>query len=242
MQVMKNIYQVLGGAYANIANIFVIKGKNELVIIDTAETEAEYSMIWENIKYWNLDQYPIAYVLLSHKHLNHIGNAYRFQKLGAKIVAGIQDAEAIEKGIVNEICDYYPFPKKPPYILCKVDIKVKDGDEFIAAGLKFQAFEIPGHTNGSVFYKLFMDGQTIMFTGDALNVGEDCKSATLGWEGGVDYNRDLFFQSVKKFSQYPCDIILSGHYQLCMQNGSRIMNDAYRVALEEWRKPAIIKE
>ncbi len=37
-------------------------------------------------------------------------------------------------------------------------------------------------------------------------------------------------------------IILPGHYQLCLQDGSRIMNDAYRAVLTEWRKPAIMTE
>lgn len=120
MEVVKNIYQVLGGSYANIANIFVIKAGDELVLVDTAETEAEYEMILENIRGWGLDRYPISCVLLSHKHLNHIGNAYRFREQGAQIVAGYRDAEAIEQGIITEICDFYPFPKKVPYVPCKV--------------------------------------------------------------------------------------------------------------------------
>lgn len=46
MQVLNNIYQVFGGSYANIANIFVIKAGNELVLIDSAETEEEYEIIF----------------------------------------------------------------------------------------------------------------------------------------------------------------------------------------------------
>lgn len=112
MQIMNNVYQVLGGAYANIANIFAVKTDNGLVLIDSAETEEEYELILENMRYWGLEKYPISYVLLSHKHLNHIGNAYRFREMGAKIVAGVRDADAVEKGIITEICDYAPFPKK----------------------------------------------------------------------------------------------------------------------------------
>lgn len=242
MQIMKNIYQVLGGSYANIANIFVVKAGDELVLIDSAETEEEYELILENMAFWGLDQYPVSYVLLSHKHLNHIGNAYRFREKGAKIVAGVQDAAAIENGILTEICDFAPFPKKKPYIPCKIDRKVRDGDSIEVGGLRFEVIETPGHTDGSVFYRLNMEGKVIFFTGDVLNVDHDCGGALLGWEGGVDYNREKFFESIKRFSKFQCDVILPGHYQLCMQNGSIIMNDAYRVALTQWRKPSIATE
>lgn len=242
MQIMNNVYQVLGGAYANIANIFVVKTDNELVLIDSAETEEEYEQILENMRYWGLEKYPISYVLLSHKHLNHIGNAYRFREMGAKIVAGVRDAEAIEKGIITEICDYAPFPKKKQYVPCPVDIKVKDGDSIKAGNLRFEVTEVPGHTDGSVFYHLELEGKVIYFTGDVLNVAHDCSGATLGWEGGIDYNKNIFFDSIRHFSKIECDIILPGHYQLCLQDGSRIMNDAYRAALEEWRQPSVVME
>lgn len=242
MQIMKNIYMVLGGPYANIANIYVIKGDNSLVIVDTAETLDEYETILRNIRYWGLDEYPVSHVLISHKHKNHIGNAWRFREKGAKIVAGRYDAEAIEKGIINDICDYANFPLKDEYIPCQVDMKVKDGDVFTAAGIEFEVFETPGHTDGSVFYRFTMEGKDIWLTGDVLNIQDDCRHAYLGWEGGVDFDRSLFFESVKRFSKFRGDIILPGHYQLCMQNATKIFNDSYRIPFEEWRKPAVSEE
>ena len=242
MEIRKNIIQISGGAYANIANIFVIKGKDSLIMIDTAETASDHEMLQTNMAYWGLDRYPVSHVLLTHKHFNHIGNAWRYQKKGAVIVAGAMDADAIETGNLEEICDYDPFPAKEAYIPCKVDLRVKDGDIFEAAGLSFQVFEVPGHTKGSVFYQLTMENQILLFTGDVLNVKEDCSGAYLGWEGGYDFDRNAFFESIKKFSRLQCDVILPGHFQLCMQAGSRILNDAYRIALTEWRKPSVPKE
>lgn len=242
MQVMKNIYMVLGGPYANIANIFVIKGDDSLVIVDTAETKEEYDTIKENMRYWGLDEYPISHVLISHKHKNHIGNAHRFREEGAQIVAGRYDSDAIEKGIINEICDYANFPLKDEYVPCKVDMRVKDGDVFEASGITFEVFEVPGHTDGSVFYKFSMEGKTIWLTGDVLNIVDDGKRAYLGWAGGMDFNRSLFFESIKRFSKFEGDIILPGHYQLCMQDATRIFNDSYRIPFEEWRQPAVLTE
>ena len=239
MEIMKNIYQISGGSYANIVNIYVIKGTDSLIMVDTAETASDYQMLEDNLRYWGLDRFPVSCVLLSHKHLNHIGNAWRYRERGARIVAGDKDAEAIEKGITEQICDYDPFPKKEPYVPCKVDLRVRDGDEFEAAGLRFKVYEVPGHTMGSVFYELKMDGRIILFTGDVLNVKKDCSGAYLGWEGGIDFDRGAFFESIKKFSLLDCDVILPGHFQTCMQGGGRILRDAYKVALEEWRQPSV---
>ena len=144
MEIMKNIYQISGGSYANIANIYVIKGTDSLIMVDTAETASDYQMLEDNLRYWGLDRFPVSCVLLSHKHLNHIGNAWRYRERGARIVAGDKDAEAIEKGITEQICDYDPFPKKEPYVPCKVDLRVRDGDEFEAAGLRLRYMKFPG--------------------------------------------------------------------------------------------------
>jgi hypothetical protein len=40
----------------------------------------------------------------------------------------------------------------------------------------------------------------------------------------------------------PCDLLLSGHYQLCMQDGWKILQGAYAKALAEWRQPAVLEE
>jgi glyoxylase-like metal-dependent hydrolase (beta-lactamase superfamily II) len=242
MQVTKDIYMVLGGAYANIANIFVIKGKNALVMIDTAENTDELAVIDENLHYWGLDSYPISHVLISHKHFNHIGNAHILQKRGALIAAGEPDAAAIENGDINGINDFGPFPVKEDYIPCKVDIKVRDGDIIHAAGLDFDVIGAPGHTDGSVFYRLKIDGKVVLFTGDVVNSGPDCRSALLGWEGGADFNRETYFASIKRFSTMPCDLLLSGHYQLCMWDGWKILQGAYAKALTQWQSPSVLEE
>lgn len=244
MQILKDIYMVLGGPYSNIANIFIIKNHDSLVVMDTAEEGFEYDIIKENMAYWGLDQYPVTHILISHKHKNHIGNIWRFRQdyPNVVVVAGDKDSDAIEKGITNEICDFFPFPKKEDYVPQKVDMRVKDLDTFEAAGIKFTVYEVPGHTDGSVFYQFEWEGKSVWLTGDVLNIEKDCDHAFLGWEGGMDYNRSLFYESVKRFSKFEGDIILPGHYQLCMQNATEIFNDSYRIPLEEWRIPGIDHE
>jgi glyoxylase-like metal-dependent hydrolase (beta-lactamase superfamily II) len=227
---------VSGDAYGFISNIFAIKGRDSVVLTDTGEDEDDLRTIDEGLKYWGLSELPITHVLISHVHFGHVANAHILRKRGAKIVAGEADADGIETG--NEkIVDFPPFKKKP-YVPCPVDVKVNDGDVIEAGGLNFEAIGVPGHTAGSMFFKLVMDGKTVIFTGDVLSVGEDCAYAKLGWTGAVDYNRFDYFDSVRKFSKLDADLILPAHFQLCLKDGWKILQNAYLQALMEWRQPA----
>jgi len=242
MQILKNIYQVTGIAYGYTPsgpignNTYVIKGKDALVMMDCGGSDEDVRVIDEGLKYWGLSNYPISHVLISHAHAYHMGNAHVFRKRGAKIVAGIEDAEAIELGD-HRVVDSGPF-KLRPYVPCKVDIRVKDGDIIQTAELKFEVISVPGHTPGSTLYKLVMHGKTVFFTGDALKVGDDCKGSVLGWSGGAGYNREKYFESIKKISQLHADVILPAEYQICLEDGWKILQDSYLRALLEWRQPA----
>jgi hydroxyacylglutathione hydrolase len=227
---------VSGDAYGFISNIFAIRGKGGVVLTDTGEDEDDLRTIDEGLRYWGLSDLPISHVLVSHVHFGHVANAHVFRERGAKIVSGEADADGIETGN-DKIIDFPPFKKKP-YVPCPVDIKVNDGDVIEAAGLKFEAIGVPGHTAGSMFYRLVIGGKMVLFTGDVLSVGPDCKYAKLGWSGAVDYNRFDYFESVKRFSGLDADVILPAHFQLCLKDGWRILQDSYLQALMEWRQPA----
>jgi glyoxylase-like metal-dependent hydrolase (beta-lactamase superfamily II) len=239
MKILPKVYQVLGGMYANINNIFIIAGDEGLVMIDTSDTEEDLEFIFANIKKWESSK--ITHVLLTHRHYGHIANAGKLREMGAVIIAGEKDADAIEGFDINQVNDFAPYPVKKIQP-CTVDIRAKEGDAFKAGGLLFKAHHVPGHTKGSMFYETCLGGKRILFTGDVLNVSGDCRGALFGWTGGYDYDMDEYFDSIKRFSCLKCDVILPGHYQLCMQEGTRILQDAYAQALLSWRGPYIGEE
>lgn len=75
MQVSEHIYMILGGMYANLANVYALKGENSLILIDTAENEADRSVMEKTLERFSLDHLPVRYVLLTHKHYE-IGRAH----------------------------------------------------------------------------------------------------------------------------------------------------------------------
>lgn len=238
MQILRDIYMLCGNAYGNIANLFLLRGENGLVLIDTADRPEDIELVDRNLEYWGLSHLPITHVLITHNHFNHIGNAHILRSRGAKIIAGALDADAIESGDVNTIIDFAPFPVRE-YTPCAVDLRVNDGDEIEAAGLTFTCIHVPGHTEGSMVYQVKMNGKTILFTGDVLNIGANCRSTKMGWEGGLDHDRQRYFESIRKLSKVDCDIILPAHFQLALVRGKQLLEDAVRSAIEDFRSPMV---
>lgn len=106
----------------------------------------------------------IEYILLTHCHVDHVGNAARLKELsGAEVIAGGPDAAVIEGSEpnppVSDLSRAARLMKKLPdslidaYQRCRpavVDRLVSDGDRIEELGMEVVA--VPGHTEGGVAY------------------------------------------------------------------------------------------
>jgi glyoxylase-like metal-dependent hydrolase (beta-lactamase superfamily II) len=234
MQLLRDIYQVSGFPFAVHPNVYALKGPKGVVQIDTGLDETEQAVVDRNFAYWKLDDLPLTDVLITHCHFDHCGNAHILRKRGARIVASVEDAEGIETGDKRTIG--YAYGKRFP--ACPVDLKVRDGEVVSAGGLQFDVIHVPGHSRGCVFYRIRSEGKVILFTGDVVRVGTNCQFGKLGWSGGVDYDRAEYFRTLERILDLEADVILAGHFQPCMSDGWKILQDAYKVALLDWRPPA----
>ncbi|WP_102345981.1 MBL fold metallo-hydrolase [Bacillus sp. Marseille-P3661] len=228
MQIIRNVFQVCGSPFGTNTNSYAVKGEDSIVLIDGGLDEAQLEIVDENLKYWGLSDYPISHMLITHAHFDHSGNAHIFKKRGAQIVAGPGDAEAIETGDERTLSYAFRGKKFNP---CKVDVTVKDGDIINAAGLNFEVIHTPGHSGGSVVYKLEVDGKMVLFMGDFLVIGPDCQSVEFGWNGSPDYDQKAYYESVVKIKDYPADILLTGHLQPCLRDGYAVLQDSYKEAI-----------
>jgi len=243
MEIIRNLYQVSGPPFGTHQNVYVVKGENQLIMIDTGIDANELALIDENITYWGLNNYPISCVLITHSHYDHCANAHILKSRGAKIVAGPSDAEGTESG--DDRTASYAFTNKEKFKPCKVDLMAKDGTVIKAAGLEIQAIHVPGYTKGSLFYKITIENKIVLFTGDVIKIKDQftniiVRDAKFGWTGGMDYNRDQYFETIKKISNLEADILLPGHLQICMREGWQILQDAYVEARLQWfNKPSM---
>ena len=234
MEIAKNVYQVAGYPYGTHQNVYVIKGKDALVMVDTGIDEEELALVDKNLAYWGLKDYSISHVLITHSHYDHCANAHILRKRGAKIAAGPSDAEGIELG--DDRTASYAFTNKKEFTPCTVDLKIQDGDTINTPGIEIEAIHVPGYTRGSMFYKFVTEGKIVLFTGDLIKLPVFSRGMKFGWSGGVDYDRELYFETIKnKVSKMRADILLPAHGEISMRESWRFLSSAYMLARVLWK-------
>ena len=231
MQILKDIYLTSGLPYGFHPNAYAVKGPRGVVLIDCGLDERDLATIDATLRYWDLSALPITHLLITHAHFDHTGNAQALRGRGILTAAGPGDAEGIEQGDERTI----PYAYGRAFPACGIDIRVTDGDIIDAAGLRFEVIHVPGHSTGCVIYKLVHEGRIILFTGDVAHVGETSDTARLGWNGAVDYDPAVYLQSLQRISRLAADLILAGHYQPCLQDGYKVLQNAYMRGLMELR-------
>ena len=185
-------------------NLYVIKGKNGDVLIDTG-----FIGMKRSLKRW-LNKFNIKLVILTHAHVDHTWNtAYLKELYGCDVALGIDDINNLDNSNIKS----KPITKRCS-LWCKlmnfgmrilnvkdfdIDMKLKDNQIIRRYGLELRIISLPGHTNGSigVLYKDYL------FAGDALInrwngvevafQNQDCDEAKLSYEKIKEINPSIIF-------------------------------------------------
>lgn len=143
------------------ANCYIAETENSAVIIDPGFLERDIE------KYIAENPDKVKYILLTHRHFDHINGAVKVRNLtGAKIVINELD----EGGLYSDMLSLASmvggiYGKADPDT--HADIHVSEGDTVTAGGMVFKVMQTPGHTEGGVCY--FND--EVIFSGDTLFKG-----------------------------------------------------------------------
>ena len=237
MRLLKNVYRVCGPMYGSHQNVYAVRSDSGLVLIDTG-MGGDYEIVQKQLQYWELDHLPIRRVLLTHAHCEHSGLAWRYQEQGARIAAHEVEAQAVETG--NDRTATYAFLHYGKYQTCPVVDHLQDGDQIEEDGLVFTAIHAPGHSDGSLVYRLETEGQVVLFTGDTVLADMLCRESRLGWTGGVDYDQDTYVQTLERLSHLAGDVVLPGHGEICMKDGNLLLAGAFlRARLQLTTQPVM---
>jgi len=231
MQILPNIFLLDGFAYAQHANFYLVHSEQGNIVIDAGTIPADLERAGQHLDQWGISLGKADTLLLTHGHYDHVGNAAELRRRGATVIAGPGDAEGIE------LADWRTAPYAAGFQVpaCQVDRVVRDGDIIEACGFHFEVIHAPGHTDGSVIYQLRHVGQVIWFVGDVVLINNTDFEPELGWQGGEDFDKPTYLQTLRRLAELPVDCILAGHYFPYLSQGRRLVGRAYVKALVEWR-------
>ncbi len=143
------------------ANCYIAETDTWAVIIDPGFLEKSIA------KYIAENPYKIKYILLTHRHFDHLNAAMTVKKLtGAEIVIHELDEGGLYSdglSLGNMVGSFYG--KADPD--AHADIYVDEGDTVTLGDTVFTVMHTPGHSEGGVCY---MTGN-ILFSGDTLFKG-----------------------------------------------------------------------
>jgi len=170
----------------------------ELVVIDSGAGRS-FDRLVDNILTLGLTPEKISMVVVTHRHIDHIGTPAKFkQKYGAKIIAHELDAKAIETG-KGTGAELYGVSYEP----CQVDVKLQGAEQKLIFGeQESTAVHIPGHTRGSIAIYTDMGGKRILF-------GQDIHGPYEAMWGGEPENAII---SLQKLIDLKADILCEGHF------------------------------
>lgn len=202
MQITSEVYQVGGGQLTSPedAAIYLIRCGEESALVDAGCGHATEKLL-KNISKCGTDPNSLKYLLITHCHFDHTGGAAELKRrIPLEIVAHKLDAPFLESGD-NRVtaADWYGATLTP----FRVDRKLSDPIEHISLGGKIiDAIHIPGHSPGSVVFRMESEGQIVLF-------GQDVHGPL---DPGFLSNPKDYAKSLQKLLDIGADILCEGHY------------------------------
>lgn len=143
--------------YIASSNSYGILSDNAAIVVDCGRYDERIA------KFLNDNKDRSRLILLTHAHFDHISGANELrEKTGAPIAIGKTEAENmcdpeynLSGAIHRPIADFKP------------DITVTDEQVITVGDIKIKAYEMPGHTKGSMVYLI----KNSLFSGDTLFAG-----------------------------------------------------------------------
>jgi|YelNatPaOPRAMG01_1025707.scaffolds.fasta_scaffold151907_1 glyoxylase-like metal-dependent hydrolase (beta-lactamase superfamily II) len=207
------------------ANVYLLVNKDTLTIIDTGMPK-QLDKILDYLKKMNRKPSEVSKIILTHCHIDHIGNAYELKKLtNAKLFVHQADAPFVSgrekmpvpKGLIGAA-----FKVTSPFFKIKYvepDVLVKEGD--LIDG--FTVIHNPGHTPGSI--SLYSKDKKLLFAGDELRY---MNGKIQGPPEQFTPDLKLAIKSMEKLTKMDYDIMLSGHGDPLRPNASEKVKDFYK--------------
>ena len=237
-EVYENIYMVELALPKNplkAINIYIIKGEDKSLIIDTGfnmeECKKELLGILNNL---NIEISNIE-LFITHLHSDHCGLASVFEKAGCKVYAGDIDGRMInqmteiefwkdfdkQKIMLDLERDKVSFDDHPGYKYCPEEmvdfVYLNEGKSIQIGEYFFEVIDIPGHTPGHI--GLYERKNKLFFGGDHVL---DQITPNIGFWGFEENILGTYFNSLGKIYNYEIDYLFPSHRNIITDHTRRI--------------------
>ncbi len=232
MQIVPGVYLVNGFPYGRHQNGYLVRAAGATIMIDSGHmAEDSFDALGPNCKRWGIDLSEVTHLLVTHAHFDHSSHAARFRRMGARIVASRDAAEAMASG--DDRCIGYAMHRT--FERCETDVVVEDGQALEIADLAIRCIAAPGHTNGLMIFETVLNDERLWFCGDLVEVGPEGGTLELGWAGGPGYHRPTYLETLRRLAHMELDTLLPGHGPPAVGRGKQLIEQAYTKAMVEWR-------
>lgn len=247
MQLLPGLYQV-GGSLSGLTgeqvsgpfddcNVYALDLPAGILLIDCGNGNS-WPKIEQNMEQWGLDPKRITTLLLTHSHYDHANAAHLLKDRGVTIVSHPYTAEAVASG--DERCCGFLYHQQ--FVPVYVDRVVEDGEQFCIESasahtgsedaLIVHAIHLPGHTQGCTAYSLMWQGRRMLFSGDVIGT---LGYGHFGWSGSIDFNREIYLQSLIRMAKLDFDVMLPGHGLCSFVDPKARIEVSLNEALMQWR-------
>jgi len=143
-----------------VSNVHIVQQGETLLMIDSG-TKGMRKRLSKYLAEEGLGFADIDYLILTHAHPDHAGNAAYLQRtFGTKIVAGAGDADLLASGKLDEVCftnfagrAFWPFiPHK--FEPLTADFLLADTLDMSPWGIEGKIYPMQGHTDGSLIVQV----------------------------------------------------------------------------------------
>ncbi|BBJ27563.1 MBL fold metallo-hydrolase [Athalassotoga saccharophila] len=208
------------------ANVYIVLGDN-LTVIDTG-MPGQLNKILDYVKSIGKNPSDISKIVLTHCHMDHMGNAYELKKItNAKLYVHEKDAPYVTgkeklpspKGFTGAAMKVASTFMKMNYV--EPDVLLKEGDTVD----DFVVIHNPGHTPGSI--SLYSKERKVIFVGDELRYIDELQ----GPPEQFTPDMALAIKSMEKLTKIEYDIMLSGHGVPLRPDASKKVKEFYKTLI-----------
>jgi glyoxylase-like metal-dependent hydrolase (beta-lactamase superfamily II) len=185
-------------------NIYLIDGGSEWALIDVGQDDTLDDVI-ELVRRLDFPLSKCKMLIATHADADHVqALAAARERLKAKTGAHPEAAKALESG--DAVQTYARITAQDidmPMPPCKIDVKLKEGDEIKVGKLRLKVWHTPGHTPGQLSFKL----GNLLLSGD--NIYKDgCVGAIDAHHGS---NLPDFIKSLTRIRDDGAEFLLPSH-------------------------------